>query len=125
MNALVIYRSLLSERDKNEFGYPEWDAAQKMLWVFIKKALEAGEEGIADEIVDELYSLSDCGCTLEDEAVKADLEMLEKYGFGSRADKVRELCWKKAYFFTCKVREIEVIIQRSEEYGKEIKSKQN
>lgn len=58
------------------------------------KALEAGEEGIADEIVDELYSLSDCGCTLEDEAVKADLEMLEKYGFGSRADKVRELCWK-------------------------------
>ena len=47
MNALVIYRSLLSERDKNEFGYPEWDAAQKMLWVFIKKALEAGEEGIA------------------------------------------------------------------------------
>ena len=49
---------------------------------------------IADEIVDELYSLSDCGCTLEDEAVKADLEMLEKYGFGSRADKVRELCWK-------------------------------
>ncbi len=28
-------------------------------------------------------------------------------------------------FFTCKVREIEVIIQRSEEYGKEIKSKQN
>ena len=125
MNALVIYRSLLSERDKNEFGYPEWDAAQKMLWVFIKKALEAGEEGIADEIVDELYSLSDCGCTLEDEAVKADLEMLEKYGFGSRADKVRELCWKQAYFFTCKVREIEVIIQRSEEYGKEIKSKQN
>lgn len=94
MNALVIYRSLLSERDKNEFGYPEWDAAQKMLWVFIKKALEAGEEGIADEIVDELYSLSDCGCTLEDETVKADLEMLEKYGFGSRADKVRELCWK-------------------------------
>ena len=86
MNALVIYRSLLSERDKNEFGYPEWDAAQKML--------EAGEESIADEIVDELYSLSDCGCTLEDEAVKADLEMLEKYGFGSRADKVRELCWK-------------------------------
>ena len=125
MNALVIYRSLLSERDKNEFGYPEWDAAQKMLWVFIKKALEAGEEGIADEIVDELYSLSDCGCTLEDEAVKADLEMLEKYGFGSRADKVRELCWKQVYFFTCKVREIEVIIQRSEEYGKEIKSKQN
>ena len=125
MNALVIYRSLLSERDKNEFGYPEWDAAQKMLWVFIKKALEAGEEGIADEIVDELYSLSDCGCTLEDEAVKADLEMLEKYGFGSRADKVRELCWKQAYFFTFKVREIEVIIQRSEEYGKEIKSKQN
>lgn len=47
-----------------------------------------------DEIVDELYSLSDCGCTLEDEAVKADLEMLEKYGFGSRAAKVRELCWK-------------------------------
>ena len=125
MNALVIYRSLLSERDKNEFGYPEWDAAQKMLWVFIEKALEAGEEGIADEIVDELYSLSDCGCTLEDEAVKADLEMLEKYGFGSRADKVRELCWKQAYFFTCKIREIEVIIQRSEEYGKEIKSKQN
>lgn len=28
-------------------------------------------------------------------------------------------------FFTHKVREIEVIIQRSEEYGKEIKSKQN
>lgn len=94
MNALVIYRSLLSERDKNEFGYPEWDAAQKMLWVFIEKALEAGEESIADEIVDELYSLNDCGCTLEDKAVKADLEMLEKYGFGSRADKVRELCWK-------------------------------
>lgn len=37
MNALVIYRSLLSERDKNEFGYPEWDAAQKMLRVFIEK----------------------------------------------------------------------------------------
>lgn len=94
MNALVIYRSLLSERDKNEFGYPEWDATQKMLWVFIEKALEAGEESIADEIVDELYSLNDCGCTLEDKAVKADLEMLEKYGFGSRADKVRELCWE-------------------------------
>lgn len=28
-------------------------------------------------------------------------------------------------FFTCKVLKIEVIIQRSEEYGKEIKSKQN
>lgn len=94
MNALVIYRILLSERDKNEFGYPEWDAAQKMLRVFIEKALEAGEESVADEIADELYSLSDCGCTLEDEAVKADLEMLEKYGFGSRADKVREFCWK-------------------------------
>lgn len=94
MNALVIYRSLLSERDKNEFGYPEWDAAQKMLRVFIEKALEAGEESIADEIVDELYSLNDCGCTLEDKAVKADLEMLEKYGFSSRADKVRELCWE-------------------------------
>ena len=89
MNALVIYRSLLSERDKNELVIRNGMQHRKMLWVFIEKALEAGEESIADEIVDELYSLSDCGCTLEDEAVKADLEMLEKYGFGSRADKVK------------------------------------
>ncbi len=33
--------------------------------------------------------------------------------------------WSRLIFFTHKVRDIEVIIQRSEEYGKEIKSKQN
>lgn len=90
MNALVTYRSLLCERDKNEFGSTEWDAAQKMLSVFIEKALEAGEQSIADEIVDELYTLNECECTLEDEAVKEDLALLEKYGFSSRANKVRE-----------------------------------
>lgn len=89
MNALVTYRSLLNERDKNEFGSAEWDAAQKMLSVFIEKALEAGERSIADEIVDDLYSLSDCEYTLEDEVVKEDLALLEKYGFASRANEIR------------------------------------
>ena len=45
------------------------------------------------EIVDELYSLNDCGASLKDEAVQFDLWLLESNGYSEKATELRELDW--------------------------------
>lgn len=46
---------------------------------------------MVNEIIDELYSLSDCGCELTDEAVQFDLWLLESNGYEDKAEELREV----------------------------------
>ena len=46
---------------------------------------------MVSEIVDELYSLNDCGMESTDEAVRFDLWVLESNGYADKANELRKL----------------------------------
>lgn len=54
------------------------------------------------KFIDELYSLSDCGCELTDEAVRFDLWILESNGLEEKAEEMKKCLGKFFYLHTRK-----------------------
>ena len=54
----------------------------------------SGNTQMVQEVVDEVYSLNDCGVSFEDEAIQFDLWLLESNGYTEQAQELRELDWK-------------------------------
>ena len=63
------YREALEEREKCDLYSDEWRFCQAKVQSIATAMVAAGNNWMVGEIIDELYSLSDCGCELTDEAV--------------------------------------------------------
>ena len=88
------YIQALNERDRFDIGSVGWRAAQLKLEQVVEKYLKAGDRRMAMEILDEVYSLNDCGAEYDDETVQKDINLLMDNGFEEYAEELRELDWK-------------------------------
>lgn len=87
------YREALNERDRQEMDSNEWNLCQSKVKGIVAALVAVGNKMMVSEVVDEVYSLNDCGCELTDEAVQYDLWLLESNGYTEQAKELRELDW--------------------------------
>ena len=85
------YREALEEREKCDLYSDEWRFCQSKVQSIATAMVAAGNNWMVNEIIDELYSLNDCGCELTDEAVRFDLWILESNGYEDKAEELREM----------------------------------
>ena len=92
------YREALEEREKCdlhseecELFSKEWNFCQQKVQSIATAMVAAGNNWMVGEIIDELYSLSDCGCELTDEAVRFDLWILESNGLEEKAEEMKKM----------------------------------
>jgi hypothetical protein len=88
------YREALEERDKYDMDSKEWRLAQTKVSSIIAVMVSSRNPMMVEELVDEVYSLYDCGANLEDESVQYDLWLLESNGYKEEAKELRELDWE-------------------------------
>lgn len=84
------YRRFLNERDSHDIGTPGWNLGQQNVENIVEKMMKSGSEEMAHELVDEIYSLLDCGFDLDSEEIKKDMALLEENGFEELAEEIRE-----------------------------------
>ena len=68
-----------------------YDICQAKVQSIATAMVAAGNNWMVGEIIDELYSLSDCGCELTDEAVRFDLWILESNGLEEKAEEMKKM----------------------------------
>lgn len=85
------YREALEEREKCDLHSDEWRFWQAKVQSIATAMVAAGNNWMVGEIIDELYSLSDCGCELTDEAVRFDLWILESNGLEEKAEEMKKM----------------------------------
>ena len=85
------YREALEEREKCDLHSDEWRFCQAKVQSIATAMVAAGNTWMVSEIVDELYSLNDCGMESTDEAVRFDLWVLESNGYADKANELRKL----------------------------------
>ena len=85
------YREALAEREKCDLYSDEWRFCQAKVQSIATAMVAAGNNWMVGEIIDELYSLSDCGCELTDEAVRFDLWILESNGLEEKAEEMKKM----------------------------------
>lgn len=88
------YRQALNERNGFDIGSAGWRAAQLKLEQVVERYLQSADRRMAMEIMDEVYSLNDCGAEYDDEIVQKDISLLMDNGFEEYAEELRELDWK-------------------------------
>lgn len=87
------YRAALSERDRQDLGSKEWNLCQLKVNGIVAALVAVGNKMMVAEVVDEVYSLNDCGMEFENEAVQFDIWLLESNGYTEQASKLRKLDW--------------------------------
>lgn len=85
------YLKAIEEREECEFFSKEWNFCQQKVQSIATAMVAAGNTWMVSEIVDELYSLNDCGMESTDEAVRFDLWVLESNGYADKANELRKL----------------------------------
>lgn len=85
------YLKAMEEREECELFSKEWNFCQRKVQSIATAMVAAGNTWMVSEIVDELYSLNDCGVEIEDEAVRFDLWVLESNGYADKANELRKL----------------------------------
>ena len=88
------YRAALSERGNYDMDSADWKLAQQKVQSIVAVLVAAGDKAMVGEVVEEVYSLNDCGCSLEDLAIQYDLCLLESNGYIKEAQELRELDWE-------------------------------
>lgn len=87
------YREALQRREDFDFGSKEWNLAQAKVQAIVTAMVASGNRYMVQEVVDELYSLNDCGLEISHCAVQFDLWVLESNGYIKEAKTVRALGW--------------------------------
>lgn len=87
------YREALQRREDFDFGSEEWILAQAKVQAIVTAMVASGNRYMVQEVVDELYSLNDCGLEISHCAVQFDLWVLESNGYIKEAKTVRALGW--------------------------------
>lgn len=87
------YREALQRRDGFDMGSAEWNLEQAKAQAIVTAMVASGNRYMVKELVDELYSLNDCGFEISDHAVQFDLWILESNGYIKEAKEVKALDW--------------------------------
>lgn len=88
------YRAALSERDSHDMESPAWNLGQMKVQSIVAVMVANGDIQMVDEVMEEVYSLNECGLSLEDSAVQFDIWLLESNGYKEKAQELRELDWE-------------------------------
>ena len=87
------YREALQRREDFDFGSKEWNLAQAKVQAIVTAMVASGNRYMVQEVVNELYSLNDCGLEIRHSAVQFDLWVLESNGDIKEAKTIRSLGW--------------------------------
>lgn len=87
------YRAALRERDSHDMESTEWKLGQMKVQSIMAAMVACGSRQMVGEVMEEVYSLNDCGFEFEDVAVQFDIWLLESNGHGEEAQELRELDW--------------------------------
>lgn len=85
------YIEALEEREKCDMYSEEWRFCQSKVQSIATAMVAAGNSWMVNEIIYELYSLSECGCELTNEAVGFDILILESNGYEKKVEELREM----------------------------------
>ena len=88
------YRKALSIRDRYDMGSREWNLAQNKVTSIVTMLLADKNREMAQEIMDELASLNDCGVQADQEIVQLNIWLLEQNGFDKEASEAKGWDWK-------------------------------
>ena len=58
------YRAALSERGNYDMDSADWKLAQQKVQSIVAVLVAAGDKAMVGEVVEEVYSLNDCGCSM-------------------------------------------------------------
>ena len=87
------YRAALERREEFDFGSEEWNLATAKVQAIVTAMVATGNRYMVQEVVNELYSLNDCGLEIRHSAVRFDLWVLESNGYIKEAKTIRSLGW--------------------------------
>nr|WP_303038343.1 hypothetical protein [Enterocloster clostridioformis] len=87
------YRAALNERDSHDMESSEWKLGQMKVQSIVAVMVANGNCQMVEEVMDEVYSLNDCGVEFGDAAVQFDIWLLESNGYEDKAQELRELDW--------------------------------
>lgn len=87
------YRAALNERDGYDMDSSAWRLGQKKVESIVAAMVANGNRQMVLEVMDEVYSLNDCGMDFDDDAIQYDLWLLESNGYEAEAQELRELAW--------------------------------
>lgn len=87
------YRAALNERDGYDMDSLAWKLSQKKVESIVAAMVANGNRQMVMEVMDEVYSLNDCGMDFNDDAIQYDLWLLESNGYEAEAQELRELDW--------------------------------
>lgn len=93
MYSMNDYREALSGRDSKEINSKAWQFCQTKVIGIVSAMVASGDKAMVQEVIDEVYSLNDCGSELEDNAVQVDIWLLESNGYIGAAQELRNLDW--------------------------------
>lgn len=88
------YRAALDERDDCEMESSEWNLMQHKVMGIATALVAGGNIQMVNEIVDEVYSLNECGASLNSEEVQFDLWVLESNGYEEQIEELKNLNWE-------------------------------
>lgn len=84
------YRNALNERDSHDLGTPGWKLGQMNVSNIVEEMMKSGSEEMAHELVDEIWSLIECGYELQSQEIEKDMELLKNNGFEDLALEIWE-----------------------------------
>lgn len=87
------YRNALSERDGFEMDSAEWMLSQQKVQGIVAAMVASRNPLMVSEVVDEVYSLNDCGLEFNSNEVQFDIWLLESNGYKKEAQELRQLDW--------------------------------
>lgn len=93
MYKMEDYRAALSERDSYDMGSAAWNLAQQKVQSIVAVMVASGNRMMVKEIMDEVYSLNDCGMEFENWAIQHNIWLLESNGYTEEAEELKELDW--------------------------------
>ena len=79
------YRAALNERDSHDMESSAWKLGQMKVQSIVAVMVANGDIKMVDEVMEEVYSLNECGFKLEDAAVQFYIWLLESNGYEEEA----------------------------------------
>lgn len=94
MYSMEDYRAALDERGSHDMESSAWKLGQMKVQGIVTAMVASGNIQMVQEVVDEVYSLNDCGVSFGDEAIQFDIWLLESNGYTEQVKELRELDWE-------------------------------
>lgn len=94
MYSMNDYRAALSERDSYDMDSAKWRFAQHKVQHIAGSLIERHDPRMVREVMDDVYSMNDCGMPFDNDIVQYLIWLLQDSGYMKEAQELRELDWK-------------------------------